>query len=60
VLSRIKTNALRELAYNIEHAIHHMAIIKIGINEVSPYILLPSAFGVASSTIRHLKKQKIG
>ena len=56
----IKTNYLRELAYNIEHAIHHMAIIKIGINEVCPYIILPAGFGVASSTIRHLKKQKMG
>ena len=59
-MSRIETNYLRELAYNIEHAIHHMAIIKIGINEICPYIIIPSGFGVASSTIRHLKKQKIG
>jgi len=59
-MSRIDTNYDRELAYNIEHAIHHMAIIKIGINEICPYILIPSGFGVASSTIRHLKNQKIG
>jgi uncharacterized damage-inducible protein DinB len=56
----IQTNYLRELAYNIEHAIHHMAIIKIGINEVCPYIMLPEGFGVASSTIRHLKNQQVG
>lgn len=59
-MGRIETNYLRELAYNIEHAIHHMAIIKIGINEICPYIILPGGFGVASSTIRHLKNQKIG
>ena len=57
---RIRTNYKRELAYNIEHAVHHMAIIKIGIHEICPYILLPEGFGVANSTIRHLKKQKIG
>jgi hypothetical protein len=49
----IETNFMRELVYNIEHAVHHMAIMKIGIKEVAPYITLPSDFGVAASTIRH-------
>jgi hypothetical protein len=49
----IKTTAHRELAYNIEHAIHHMAIIKIGIREVAPYVKLSPDFGIAASTIRH-------
>lgn len=49
----IGTNFYRELAYNIEHAIHHMAMIKIGINEVAPYVKLPAGFGVAASTIRY-------
>jgi uncharacterized damage-inducible protein DinB len=49
----IETNATRELVYNIEHAVHHMAIMKIGIREVAPYISLPSDFGVAASTVRH-------
>jgi uncharacterized damage-inducible protein DinB len=43
----------RELVYNIEHAVHHMAIIKIGINEIAPYIKLPAGFGIAASTIRY-------
>lgn len=49
----IETNFMRELVYNIEHAVHHMAIMKIGIKEVAPYIQLPFDFGVAASTIRH-------
>jgi hypothetical protein len=49
----VETNLTRELVYNIEHAVHHMAIMKIGIKEVAPYISLPSDFGVAASTIRH-------
>jgi uncharacterized damage-inducible protein DinB len=49
----IQTNAARELVYNIEHAVHHMAIIKIGVREIAPYITLPKDFGVAASTIRH-------
>ncbi|MDH4058108.1 MAG: DinB family protein [Cyclobacteriaceae bacterium] len=51
--ARVETNYQRELVYNIEHAIHHMAIIKIGIREVAPYINLPRDFGIAASTIRY-------
>jgi uncharacterized damage-inducible protein DinB len=49
----ISTNYLRELTYNIEHAVHHMAIMKIGIREVAGYITLPADFGIAVSTIRY-------
>lgn len=49
----IETNYMRELVYNIEHAVHHMAIMKIGIREVSPTIILPKDFGIAASTIRY-------
>ena len=52
-VSIVETNYLRELVYNIEHAVHHMAIIKIGIMEIAPYIKLPRDFGVAASTIRY-------
>lgn len=56
--SLIKTNFSRELAYNIEHAIHHMAIIKIGIKEIAPYINIDSHFGVAISTIKYQTQKK--
>lgn len=49
----VNTNAVRELIYNIEHAVHHMAIMKIGVREVAPYLTLPSDFGIAASTIRY-------
>lgn len=49
----ITTNYLRELVYNIEHAVHHMAIMKIGIREVADYITLPADFGIAVSTLRY-------
>jgi hypothetical protein len=48
----IRTNYLREIAYNLEHTIHHMALIRIGINEIST-VQLPENYGVASSTVRH-------
>jgi hypothetical protein len=49
----ITTNYSRELAYNIEHAVHHMAIMKIALREIAPYLKLADDFGVAVSTIRH-------
>jgi len=48
----VETNLNRELAYNIEHAIHHMAIIKIGLKSIADYVEVPEHFGVAISTIK--------
>jgi len=49
----VKTTLNRELAYNIEHAIHHMAIMKIAVITVFPHVKLPDNFGIAYSTIRY-------
>lgn len=49
------TNYYREIAYNLEHTIHHMALIKVGIKEVST-MAIPDGFGVASSTLKHRKE----
>jgi uncharacterized damage-inducible protein DinB len=53
----IETNFWRELTYNIEHAVHHMAIMKIGIREAAPYVSLPIDFGVAVSTLRYKNQE---
>ena len=50
----IKSNYYREVIYNLEHTVHHMALIRVGIAEVST-MDLPEGFGVASSTIKYRK-----
>lgn len=47
----VNTNYYRELIYNLEHAVHHMALIRVGIMEVSE-IQIPEGYGVATSTIK--------
>jgi hypothetical protein len=51
----ISTNYYREVAYNLEHTIHHMALIRVGVTEASK-IILPENFGVASSTVKYRKQ----
>lgn len=49
--SYVSTNYWRELAYNLEHLIHHMAIIKIGLSEIANYSI-PEEYGVAFATLQ--------
>jgi len=51
-LLQIPTNYYREIIYNLEHTIHHMALIRIGIRELKQ-IELPEGYGVASATVKH-------
>lgn len=50
---QIKSTYGRELAYNLEHSIHHQALIKIGLREVGALDLVTSDFGVAPATIKY-------
>ncbi len=49
----VPTTFSRELVYNIEHVIHHLALIRVGLNVIAPEIELPVTFGWAPSTLRH-------
>lgn len=48
------TNFFRELIYNIEHTVHHLALIKIAFKSAFD-IDLPNEFGVATSTLKYRK-----
>src|ERR1700682_4170217 len=49
---RISTNYYREIAYNLEHTIHHMALIRVGLREIGN-VPVDDSYGVASSTIKY-------
>ena len=48
----VVSNVKREVVYNLEHTIHHMALLKIGVKIAAPQIELENEFGVAPSTIK--------
>lgn len=55
-IKEIETSSSRELAYCLEHSIHHQALIKIGLIEMNLAQLIDENFGVAPATIRFKEK----
>jgi hypothetical protein len=51
--SIIHSSIARELAYCIEHSIHHQALVKAGLHEMQQQSLVACNFGIAYSTIRY-------
>jgi hypothetical protein len=49
---RIQSNYYRELLYNLEHCIHHQALIKVAVLKYEN-ITVDADFGVARSTIEY-------
>jgi hypothetical protein len=54
----IHSSLLRELAYALDHTVHHLAIINIALKEEES-INLPVNFGVAASTVRFKNKKEV-
>lgn len=55
----IISSLYRELAYNLEHSIHHQALIKIGCVSMGKEHLIHKDFGVAPATIRYRKEKSL-
>jgi 6-pyruvoyl-tetrahydropterin synthase len=51
----IQTNYFREMLYNLEHCIHHQALIKVALFQLQ-YVKLNDDFGVAPSTLEFRKQ----
>lgn len=50
---KVSSSLLRELLFNYDHCVHHLALIRVGLHFVQPNIDLPERFGMAVSTINH-------
>lgn len=55
---QMASSYFRELAYCIEHAVHHMALINVAIRQQFHYVSLPAHFGVAVSTVRYQQSKE--
>lgn len=51
----VTTTIYRELLYNVEHTVHHLAIIKIGLHALDAGIIWDENLGIAASTLRNKK-----
>lgn len=51
----IDSNYFRELLYNLEHCIHHQALIKVAVLQLE-HLEIDADFGVARSTIEYRKQ----
>lgn len=54
----MESSIYRELAYTIEHTVHHLAIISIVVPLHFSYVSLPTELGYASSTLAYLNAQE--
>ena len=52
---RIESNYFRELLYNLEHCIHHQALIKVAVLRHEA-LIIDENFGVAPSTLAYRKQ----
>jgi hypothetical protein len=52
----VSSSVGRELMYAYDHAVHHLAIIKMGIGVAFPEISLDNHIGIAPSTIKYQSK----
>ncbi len=52
----VRSTVGRELMYAYDHAVHHLAIIKMGLKVAFPTVETDPSLGVAPSTLKHWKE----
>jgi len=53
----VESTVGRELMYAYDHAVHHLAMIKMGLKAASPDLAVDPRTGVAPSTLKHWGQQ---
>ena len=53
----VQSSVGRELMYAYDHAVHHLAIIRMGIQTAFPDVQVNNRLGVAPSTVKHQLKK---
>lgn len=56
----VKSTLARELMYAYDHAVHHLAMIKMGLKTLNSKVDLQDELGVAPSTLKYWKEQGRG
>lgn len=54
----VNSTVARELMYAYDHAVHHLAMIKMGIKMTTAKVEVAPEVGVAPSTLKHWKEQQ--
>lgn len=54
----VSSSVGRELMYAFDHAVHHLAIVKIGLRQAQPGLPLQEELGMAPSTLQYQKEKK--
>lgn len=54
----VTSSVQRELAFLIEHTVHHNAILRMALTMFYPHVQFNQEFGYADSTIRYLQQNK--
>lgn len=55
----VTSSVKREMAFLIEHTVHHKAILRMALNQYFPHVTFDASFGYADSTIRFLEQTKV-
>lgn len=52
-----RTTLARELTYLADHGVHHLAMVRIALDQELPHVRYPEELGVAASTRNHHARQ---